>query len=567
MSPHYKVRQILKWKTFMNKVVIRIFFFFIQLTLPYLLSGQTAPIIIGQKCFGGSLSEDSTGTISSKSIIQTSDRGYIIVGGTNSKNGNVSENHGLDDVWVVKINSLGIVEWQKCFGGSGTEEADCIIQTKDKGYAICGWTNSNDGDVFGYHGGFADAWVLKIDSLGNIQWQKCLGGTDRDEANSIIQTSDGGYAVAGFTASTNIVEGFINHGGTGDDAYIIKLDSIGTVIWQKCYGGTGQEAAGSIIQTADGGFIFDGSTDSYNGDVSGNHGDSTVYGISADFWVVQLDPFGRIIKQKCFGGSASEYATCIIRTNDNGYILTGQTSSKDGDVSGYHLGIHPHAHDVWVIKVDSSFNILWQKCLGGSKDEAGFSIILTNDGGYAITGITNSNDGDVSGKHGGISDSTDIWVVKIDSVGTIEWQKCLGGTGREYGYAIIQTADSGYAIYGRTESNDGDVSGNHGSADIWIVKLGGTAKFSVNSSSGQSNFSWVYPNPSNDLAHLYLFQSQPIKQIQFYNLFGNQYFPEYQIENNLLSIDEHNLPTGSFMVRVSYLNTETEEVRKFLHFH
>ena len=157
---------------------------------------------------------------------------------------------------------------------------------------------------------------------------------------------------------------------------------------------------------------------------------------------------------------------------DNGYIVLGHTTSLDGDVIGYHGG-GTYRADIWVVKLTSQGSIEWQKCLGGTKNEQPYSLLQTADGGYLVAGNTASNDGDVNGFHG----SEDIWVVKLTSEGSTEWQRCLGGGGYErvtWGIdmgGILQTPDGGYITTGMTESNDGDVSGNHGSADIWVVKL------------------------------------------------------------------------------------------------
>jgi hypothetical protein len=294
---------------------------------------------------------------------------------------------------------------------------------------------------------------VKLDASGNIQWQKCLGGTGDDRANSIQQTTDGGYVVAGRTYSNDgNVTG--NHGS--DDYWVVKLDASGNIQWQKCLGGTSWEYASSIQQTTDGGYVAAGYTRSNDGDVSGNHGDW-------DYWVVKLDSSGNIQWQKCLGGTSWDEAYSIQQTTDGGYVVTGYTTSNDGDVSGNHGG-----EDYWVVKLDSSGNIQWQKCLGGTGDDRANSIQQTTDGGYVVAGYTYSNDGDVSGNHGG----RDFWVVKLDASGNIQWQKCLGGTNWDEAYSIHQTTDGGYVVAGRTWSNDGDVSGYHGgNYDYWVVKL------------------------------------------------------------------------------------------------
>src|SRR6185436_10657915 len=163
--------------------------------------------------------------------------------------------------------------------------------------------------------------------------------------------------------------------------------------WQKCLGGSQYDDGGYIQAASDGGFIVAGTTSSLDGDVTGNHG-------YQDYWIVKLDNMGSMQWQKCYGGSNTDYATSIIRTADNGYFLTGSSSSNDGDVSGNH-----GQEDVWVVKTDSAGNLQWQKSRGGTQQEYGNAAYQTNDGGFIIAGSTNSDDGDVSGLH----QNEDFW--------------------------------------------------------------------------------------------------------------------------------------------------------------
>ena len=283
-----------------------------------------------------------------------------------------------------------------------------------------------------------------------IEWQKSLGGTESEAANSIQQTNDGGYIVAGLSYSNNNdVTG--NHGDS--DYWIVKLDSTGIVMWQKSLGGTKEDIANSIIQTIDGGFIVAGWTDSNDSDITLNRGHN-------DCWVVKLNSTGIIEWQKTLGGTNSDRATSIQQTSNGGYIVAGWTGSSDGDVTGY-LG----DEDYWIVKLDSTGVIVWQKSLGGNSIDEANSIIQTNDGGFVVAGWTGSN---VTGHPG----SFDCWIVKLDSTGNIKWQKPLGGTFPDYANSIQQTIDGGYVIAGNSSSSDGDANVNHGWSDYWIVKLG-----------------------------------------------------------------------------------------------
>ncbi|MDD1727495.1 MAG: PKD domain-containing protein [Methanospirillum sp.] len=406
---------------------------------------ETAIQLTLQRCLGGSSTDQGY------AVTSLPDGGYMVTGYTRSIDGDVSGNHGGSDVWVIKMDPSGTLDWQKCFGGSNSDYGYTATQTVDGGYLAGGTTYSNDGDVSGNHGG-SDLWVVKMDPSGDLQWQKCLGGTTSDWAESVIQTRDGGYLAGGATYSNDgDVSG--NHGGS--DAWIVKLDTSGNLQWQKCLGGTSGDWVTSVIQTTDGSYLVAGVVYSTDGNVSGNHG-------QADYWIVNLDENGTLVWQKCFGGSDNDLAESITQTADGGYLIGGMSSSLNGDVSGNH-----GYGDYWVVKLDSSGSLQWQKCFGGSSSDWAESVIQTADGGYLVGGISISEDGDVSGNHG----NSDCWVVKLDNEGNLKWQKCLGGSKYDHLFSLNQTADRQYLTVGYTYSNDGDVTGYHGITDNWLTRI------------------------------------------------------------------------------------------------
>ncbi|UCH14355.1 MAG: hypothetical protein JSV22_14805 [Bacteroidales bacterium] len=385
------------------------------------------------------------------SIQQTTDEGYIIAVYSSSNDGDVSGNHGSGDYWIVKLNSTGDIDWQKSLGGSSTDYAKSVQQTDDGGYIAAGSSYSNDGDVSGNHGS-SDYWVVKLTAAGNIDWQKSLGGSNVDEATCIKQTADGGYIIAGDSRSNDgDISG--NHGNY--DYWIVKLTPDGNIDWQKSFGGSNNDYARSIQQTDDEGYIIAGYSNSIDGDVSGNHG-------SLDYWIVKMDSTGIIDWQKSLGGSNNERAMSIQKTYDGGYIIAGDSYSNDGDVSGNY-----GSSDYWIVKLTSTGNIDWQKSFGGSNYDYAMSIQQSNDDGYIIAGRSNSDDGDISENHG----NNDYWIVKLTSAGDLKWQKSFGGSEDDSAYSAKQTSDGGYIIAGDSFSNDGDVSGNHGNNDSWIMKI------------------------------------------------------------------------------------------------
>jgi hypothetical protein len=360
------------------------------------------------------------------------------------------------------------IEWQHCYGGTYFEQANSIQQTLDGGYIIAGKTSSNDEDVTGNHGlqTIVDFWIVKIDHLGILQWQKCLGGTSDDLAMSIKQTSDGGYITAGYTFSNNgDVTG--NHGHY--DYWVVKLNENGGIQWQKTYGGSKWDQANSIELTSDGGYIIAGYTCSNNGDVTGFHSNSSDF---SDFWIVKINSLGAIEWQKALGSSGGEEANSIKQTSDGGYIIAGKTTIPatmaipDGNVTNNHGG-----SDFWIVKLSSSGTIEWQKSHGSNGYEEAFEIQQTWDGGFIVSGYKDS----------------DYWLVRLSWAGIIEWEKQYGGWwGLDYAYSLDQVNDGGFVLAGVSYSNDTSVTGNHGLDDCWVIKTDGFGNLKWQKSFGGS---------------------------------------------------------------------------------
>jgi len=504
-------------------------FLFVLHFFPTIVFSQQAPKIEWQKCLGGS------GYDVANCIIQTSDGGFAIAAYGGSTDGDVTGNHGLGDAWIVKLDPLGKMSWRKCYGGSGDDYANWIIQTSDGGYAVAGRTDSPDGDVKGLHGTDNDAWVFKLNSSGDLLWQKCLGGTGYEGANYILRSSDGGYVICG-VAYSNDGDVHDNHSGPGD-AWVVKLDSLGNLLWQKCIGGTADDEALSIIENSSGGYTVAGRTSSKDGDIVGYHGGDF------DALVFTLDSVGNTKWVKCYGGDSIEHFHSIIQTPDKGYAVSGHTNSMNGDVTGDHGG-----EDGWVVKLDSAGNIQWEKSLGGSAVDGIYSIKLTKEGGYIGAGFSSSTDGDVSGCHG----EDDMWIVKLNTVGNIEWQKCLGGSQSENANSIALTSDDGYAIAGFSTSNDGDVTGYHGGQDAWIVKL--AAVNNVSLKQNDHNDIVLSANPvHNTMSISYSLDKRTFVKLEICNLLGqNVQAVEADIEDAGTHIQYADLsahPVGSYFVR------------------
>ena len=506
-----------------------IFGLLVLVLMPCIVIAQD-PAIQWQKSYGGSTADYVY------SMIKTSDSGFAFTGWTLSHDGDASDNQSTRGVslWVVKLNFSGVLQWHKCFGGKrGDDMGSSIIQTSDGGYIVAGETR--DSEISRFKGDY-DIWVIRLDSKGNILWNKLYGGSGGDYANAIIQTSDGGFAVAGYTNSS---DGDVTGRTYGlDDFWIIKLDSVGVIEWQECYGGSSLDQPSSIIQTFDKGFLVAGLTGSRDHDVSDNNGYD-------DAWIIKLNSIGHLEWQKCFGGIGYELtsAQSIIQIADSGFIILGTTNAADTIFSGNH-----GKYDVWVAKLDSHGSTEWLKIYGGSNDDYAASLIHSSDGGYAFAGTTYSGGEGVN--HG----ATDYWVVKLNSSGDMQWQRFLGGTDQDDAASIVQAFDGGYVIGGWSGSKDGDVIGNTGGRNAWIVKLlpvNGVPEFPKLSDAEV----FLSPNPSNGIGKISynLANFSPVK-IEVYNALGER-LRILLSENEVAGIHEHgfdlsDLSSGKYFFRM-----------------
>lgn len=332
-------------------------------------------------------------------IVQTSDGGYAISGTTESFGA------GSSDYWLIRTDPVGNIIWNKTYGGTGPEELTAMCQTNGGGYALAGRITISIGDPF-YN--TADVWLVKTDASGNMQWNQTYGGTGDDLCNSVVQARDGGYALAGVT---------MPFGGGRSDFWLVKTDGSGNVLWNKTYGGTGNAWSYSMIETGDGGFALAGCTDSFGaGDLDG--------------WVVKTDAYGNIVWNKTYGGTGTDGVDQLIRTVEGGYAMVGTTPSS---------GL-PQSE--WLVKTDASGNMEWNRTYEGMGTNYWASLIQTGDGGFALAGVT--------GSFGAGMD--DVWLVKTDAYGTMQWNKTYGGTKNDVCFSVILTKDGGYALAGYTYS-------------------------------------------------------------------------------------------------------------------
>jgi hypothetical protein len=328
------------------------------------------------KTYGGSEGDQAT------TVARTADGGYLVAGNSGSTNGDVIGNHGVGDVWVVKIDGSGNKLWAKVYGGSAYDYANAVIATPDGGSLVVGGTVSNNGDISGNLGG-SDMWAVRLDANGNKVWAKNLGTSSDETAGAVAATPDGGYVLVGNYSYS--------------DALVVKVDANGNQQWIKIFGGTSNDYANKITVTADGGYLFVGSTKSNNGDINTNKG-------NYDLWAVKLDGNGNKVWSKTYGGSLSDQAYDVITTSDKGFLVAGSSASNDGDV-----GSTAGNDDMWALKLDAAGAKVWGKTFGGTLNEDAFAACEAGAGSFILAGISFSNNGAVSGNHGML----DAWLLKI----------------------------------------------------------------------------------------------------------------------------------------------------------
>lgn len=432
---------------------------FLLLLISANIHAQT-PGLQWQRALGG------TKTDWVRTIAQDIDGNFFIGTTTQSSNGDAGCTYAgaadLANIWVTKISPSGRLLWQRCYGGSKGDECRRIVTTSDGGMLLAGYVASTDGDISGNHGS-SDIWLAKLDAAGNIQWQRCYGGSGTDELLSLAKTSDGGYIFAGLTTSSDgDVTGGHNNAVNREDAWVAKITAGGVIEWAKCFGGTSRDGAHNIIQNSGGGYTFLGFSASADGDLVGHVQ-------NWDVWIVELDQAGQITWQKTYGGTGADHGYSLLELADGGYVIAADTRSNNGDVSGNH---NPGTFDVWLLKINDAGQIVWQRCYGGSFDEGWPVIGQALDDNYVFGSYSTSVDGDITGHHGAF-DISDTWLVKIDQQnGNILWSGSFGGNGGDGVRDLLVLADGTYLVVGDTGSSDGDVQGWHGDADAWVIKVG-----------------------------------------------------------------------------------------------
>jgi len=372
--------------------------------------GQPNPDTLWTRTYGGSSDEWAY------SVQQTTDGGYVVAGET------YSFGAGSNDFYLVKTNGEGDTLWTRTYGGINDEKARSVQETGDGGYIVAGCTGS-----FGA-GGF-DFYLVKTNSLGDTLWTRTYGGSREDKAHSVRQTTDGGYIVAGETYSFG--QGTPNC----PNFYIVKTNPLGDTLWTRAFeGSTYDDEAYSVQQTADGGYVVAGYTNSFGAG-------------GWDFYLVKTNYQGFTHWGHTYGGSGSDWAYSVQQTADGGYIVVGFTGS---------FGVGTPYSNFYLVKTNSQSDTLWTRTYGGSAPEWAYSVQQTPDGGYIVAGYT--------GSFG--AGSGDFYLVKTNTSGDTLWTRTYGGSSDDGAWSVQPTDDGGYIVAGYTSSFGA------GAADFYLVKTG-----------------------------------------------------------------------------------------------
>jgi len=420
-----------------------------------------------------------------ESVQQTSDNGYIITGFS------VYQSTIDRKALMVKTDEYGNLIWEKYYNNFQNTAGYCVRETTDGGYINVGYIENSVLQS-------TNVYVTRFDNMGDTLWTKIFNHDIRDRGMSIRQTIDGGYIIAGFTCDSM---------GLGCDVYLIKINSLGDTEWIKTIGGPTSDQAYCIEQTFDNGFVILGSTFS-----NGNR----------DIYLIKTNENGDTLFTKTYGGNNTDNAYSVKQTSDGGYIMVGETISFNSGENYY---------DMYLIKTDEIGDTLWTKRYGGEGWDVGKSIDLTDDGGYIITGHTESY-----GKSYG-----NVLVMKTDYLGDEIWTQTYGGNGVDWGKSIQQTDDGGFIIAGSSSSY------SDGHNDVYLIKLNeqGTLDIPKGTDSRELN---VFPNPAQNTLNVIISDNTKIEII---NIDGRViYKTKVNRKNDLLSIDISGFPRSIYFVRV-----------------
>ena len=494
-----------------------------------------AQSIIWQTCLGG------TGTDEAVSILHNDDGSIIVAGNTSSDNGSCSCSHGNQDAWIACLNSDGILRWRRCLGGSNMDNVHSVIRCYDGGYLLCGYTNSTDGDVQGFHttpfNYVMDCWLVKLDSTGAIQWQHCYGGSSDDQGIAAVQLPDGGFVFTGYSSSIDGDVSFLyDTTGLGKDVWVVRVDAYGSILWDKTIGSLDNETPADLKFMPGNGIYVLSNSGQPGGDILANYGGS-------DIWLFSLDLTGALRWTKNYGGSGNDVGYKLLMSPGGKFWIGASSASSDIDVPMNYGGV-----DNLLLLLDSTGFVLSSFTSGGSQDDALLSLSKTdNSNSVVVLSTSSSSDEDVPSNYG----STDIWLYKFDSDQGILFSKTFGGSQEDRAVEVVVTQDGSSFFTGTIWSNDNDVTLLNGGSDIWVVSL--SALIGVDEISSKENLVTVSPNPFSNQTTFYLPQKTDIGEsntLYVYDLSGKRIGGEMKFDGSSYELRNTEFSPGTYLYEI-----------------
>jgi hypothetical protein len=464
-------------------------------------------------------------------VIKTTDNGLLIAGSSQSNDVDVSINNGFYDIWVVKTDVSGNPGWQKSFGGSQNDFICKEMQSSDGNYFLLGSSQSSDGDLTLNKGG-SDLWLLKINTSGDIIWQKTYGGSSNDKGNNLIEMSNGKLMIIGETESA---DGDITSNHGLNDIWLLCLNPDGSLNWQKTYGGSNDDYGQAMDETDSSMFILAGHTYSDDGDIITHYGQTD----KCDYFAMKIDSTGNLKWAKNFGGNENDNLSGMCTTYD-GFLLYGNSNSDNGNITGCHGLI-----DGWMIKINPCGGVQWQKSVGGSGDDYISGIIQREDSYLCLAGTTYSSDGDIALNKG----ESDCWLLLLDPSGPLQWSTTFGGSMSDITSSVAMIDDANTVIGASTYSSDGDITNNIGLYDYWIIKA--TNPASVNDIAISENNFIISPNPSSGFINIISLNNICTNtSLNLLDISGRSILQKEYDNFNSATMDLSSIPAGIYILKI-----------------
>ncbi len=505
----------------------------------------------------------------------TADYGFILAGSSLSdKTGNKTDNNQGDlDYWIWKMDEKGDLDWQKSMGGSGFDLLQSIKNTSDGGFILAGTSSSpNDFQKKDPSKGITDFWVIKLDAKGEEQWQRTIGGSGQNELLCAFQTRDGGYMLGGSSNSSPIVSKLNNpetlnakpdlyaksEKSRGNmDYWIVKLDKVGVLEWQKTYGGQYADYLRSMEQTKDNGYILGGYSN------SPQSGDKTEpnKGVG-DYWIIKINDVGVIEWQNTYGSNGDDQLYVIHQTQDGGYIAAGNSNSTQPLTTlGGTVG---NGTDYWVLRLDEKGEVIWSKTYDFSKVDILTSLVENKDNTYLIGGHAQNESKQhkegLVGKVTSLIDRdkegiNDYIALKIDDKGEELWKKTVGSAGEDILRKLIETRDGGYLMAGTSNSGASkDKNGSIGGNDFWVVKLKDKTKLEKTKINVEA-----IPNPAVTFTNIIIGYEYETGTAMVVDMAG-RILQQFSITKRTVPVDLSQHPEGIYVINIK-TNVKTDGVK------